>query len=260
MLDQKIIEWIEKEIEGTIRPDEKHKLHSYLKENPEASAYYKDQILMADLLDNVQEVEPPPNLRDRILDAVDMSRYAAKGKRMRFRSSSYGKMKLNPRLALAFGLGLIIGVLIPMFIKWGESQDYRLNRINFIGTVGVQGSGNFIELERTPIDEPGIEGYFSISQWEHMIACEIHLNSMEEVELLLRFSPPLVKFYGSKPHPETTSILENGNDYVKVQGVEEIRYLLFLQKKIETGTPIEITITQMGRELVNQSVLLESSH
>ena len=81
MNEEKFIDLINKEIDGIISAQEKKGLMEYLEKNPEAKQKYQDLVDSTKYLDKLDEVEPPEELKSRIMNSIDFNRYTAKKKK-----------------------------------------------------------------------------------------------------------------------------------------------------------------------------------
>src|SRR5512139_1487796 len=71
MIDQRMEELMWLEIEGEISGGDRETLHRYLESNGEARGYFDDIHRMAKLFEQTGEVNPPSELRGRILRALE---------------------------------------------------------------------------------------------------------------------------------------------------------------------------------------------
>jgi hypothetical protein len=260
MSSKQINNLIQKEIDGTITSEEKEKLNRHLAENPEAKKAYEVQTGISRLLDDVPPVDPPEDLKKRIMNVIDMNRYSEKASYREIKPRFSGRgATINPKMAFVFGLGLIVGFLIHMALKLDSVNRQWIDSKDFIGTVGRYERARFNIVERTPLDLPGMRGQITLSVLKNLIGCEVRLSSEEVSEIQVNFDSTRVNFYGFEPYRAAIAVLENGGNFIRIKTSENARYVLFFQRESEVATPIEITVFQMGRAVYRRKVDLTPS-
>jgi len=80
MIRNKYIDLIDKEIARDITPAERAELHTYIFQNYEAQKLYQDLFDTTVLLSKVENVEPPYNLKLRIMKSLHVNQYAPQPK------------------------------------------------------------------------------------------------------------------------------------------------------------------------------------
>ena len=106
MLTQYQIELIHREIDGANTPEESAALRSLIESDAEARSLYADLRHVIRLFDLAGETEPPPHLRQAILDALPQPAPAASRTESRWtspraivrRSSAWLKLARSPAL------------------------------------------------------------------------------------------------------------------------------------------------------------------
>lgn len=260
MSSKQINNLIQKEIDGTITPEEKERLNRRLAENPEVKKVYEVQTGISRLLDDVPPIDPPEDLKKRIMNVIDVNRYTVKASRPKITPQFSGRGAIiNPKMAFVFGLGLIVGFLIHMALKLDSVNRQWIDSRDFIGTVGRYERARFNIVERTPLDLPGMRGQLTLSVLKNLIGCEVRLASEEVSEIQVNFDSTSVNFYGFEPYRAAITVLENGGDFIRIKTSEDARYVLFFQRESEVMTLIEITVFQMGRALYRRKVVLSPS-
>lgn len=258
MIDDYSIELIHKEIDGSITPEEKERLRAYLAKNPEAQKMVQEQIHTAKLLNKIPVIKPPPSLKKHIMNSIDLNRYAVResGTALKFLFSSR-LSKINPKLAYSFVLGLVVGFLLVLAFLRDPTQKYRIDERDFIGTIGMHDREYFKRLDHDPIDLPSLKGDLILKRFKNIIAYEVNLSSIKEIELVLKFDPGLIRFHGFQPYNGTKIIVENGGDYIKTLNSEDVRYVLFFYRESSVTTQIDVTLHQKGDVKFHREIHLE---
>lgn len=261
MIDDCIIEFIQKEIDGSISPEEKERLSAYLAKNPEAQKMVQEQIHTAKLLKKIPVIKPPPSLKKRIMNSIDVNLYAVRESRKVLNFLFPSRLsKINPKLAYSFVLGLVMGILLVLAFLGDPAQKYRIDDRDFIGTIGMHEKEYFKRLDHDPIDLPHVKGDFILKRFKNYIAYEIHLNSMNEIELVLKFDPGFIRFCGFQPYNGTKIIVENGGNYIKTLNSKDVRYILFFHRESHESTRFELTLLRSGIVQYHRRLDLTSTH
>jgi len=260
MIDEKYIELINKEIDGIITSDEKARLHAYLERNFEAKNIYQEQIQTAKLLNRVPAIEPPPNLKKRIMNSIDLNRYTVK-ERKRVSESLFSNRssKWVPKLVFTFTFGLILGILLHMAFLRDPTQKYWMSSRDFVGTIGMHEKDYFKKLDQIPIDLPDVKGELILNQMRNHLGCEVNLSPIGEFELLVEFNPAHIQFHGFKPSSKSKIVLDNGEDYIRALHSEEVQYVLFFLREAPATTQIDVTLLQKGDAKFHRKIHLEST-
>ena len=110
MIEQKYIEWIHKELDGLNTPQESEKLKTFLSNHPEAQDYYHHLLKMNESLQQIGIIEPSPNVKKSILNAIDWKKYSVNDSKNPFLQFSAFK-QLNFKYATIFVFGLVLGMI-----------------------------------------------------------------------------------------------------------------------------------------------------
>jgi len=69
-IDEAYLRMMNEEIDGIISNGDAEKLASYVRSDPEAGRYYEELRAAVKAIDDTKDVEPPPELRERIFESV----------------------------------------------------------------------------------------------------------------------------------------------------------------------------------------------
>lgn len=187
MVETKYLELIHKDIDKTISQGEKKILEEYLEINFEARELHKELLRTEELLDQLPEREPSLNLKKRILNSIDYDRYSNKKKKTLF-SEYFGRIVSGSsrKIAISFGLVLIIGSIILFSIYLIPNLNSNLADQNIYGTMGLHKS-ELLELLR--IDKDKVSGDIQIYREANLYKFKININSIDHYNLLIEFDP-----------------------------------------------------------------------
>jgi hypothetical protein len=243
---------IEKKIDAELSPEEADRLQTIVESDPDARQLVKDQVSAAAFLDELSSVEPPPNLKKRILNSIDPNLYRvrdSKKRTLRLRPA----MRVRTRWVVAFAVGLLLGILVPLTLRLGQDPFSRISSTDFIGTIGLHESKHFTEIEKLPIRLPNMEGSMIFKTFGDVIGCEVHLDSRHECELSLEFGPENLAFYGFHPFGQTKIRVENG-DVIRTSSIDDVRYVLFVRRLNEQPARMQVVLRSEGSVVYSREV------
>ena len=110
MIDEKYIELMNKEIDGLNTPQESAELKSYLKDEPEAQKQFNNLLDVSKSLEQLEEIEPSPELKKSIINSINWKKYSTKEKKRRS-FLGFTQLKFNVKYAYVFTCGLILGII-----------------------------------------------------------------------------------------------------------------------------------------------------
>lgn len=110
MMDDKILELMNRELDGLNTPSASRELQDVLEKNAEARKLFDDLQRTSKALEGLQPAEPPPYLKTHIMNAV---RAVAEKPRESWVSKMAGQLWSRParRYAVVFASGLCVGIL-----------------------------------------------------------------------------------------------------------------------------------------------------
>jgi hypothetical protein len=259
MADDRYIELINKEISGTITPSERDDLHKYLRENPDAQRIYRELRETCNLLNEVSDVEPPANLRWRIMDSVDFGRYEAKRKRpvLEFMLRA-GQLSLRPRLAYVFALGVVVGLVVYSVLLTRPMGRYPTEIGNLYGTIGVAEDVRFTTLERIPVDSDHVKGWIELSRFANVLVFEVSLRNPGQFEIFLEHDSAQASLSALRPGDRAKSLLETAEGYLRISGSGDSEFHLSLIKKTAGAVPIDLKLLTSGELLMSHRFVVAS--
>jgi len=165
MIDEKFLELIHAEADGELPDEQRAELSRYLLANPEARAFREDLRNVCAALDRIEQVEPPPGLRESILEAVAaqapvmapiVPRQAGQAPRVLRYAAAFAGGLLVSAIAFQVGFesrdGLVIEELVGTMAGSGDGSttrrldSMRLDHAQITGEVGLYASGRTVML------------------------------------------------------------------------------------------------------------------
>lgn len=124
MMPSEYTELMNMEIDGTNTAADSQRLQEYLAECPEAADRFQELRQAVEVFDELPSLDPPANLRQRILDAVDAlsdpgstTQAVPSGTRSSWLYAFWRDLRHQPRYRLAFTTGFAISLLLAA-VAW----------------------------------------------------------------------------------------------------------------------------------------------
>jgi len=253
MIDQRMEELMWLEIEETISTGDRGTLHLYLESNGEARDYFKDIHRMALLFRRTGEVDPPAELRGRILRALEKAtppRVERPGFVERFGALFAARSVW--KLAAAGAVGVVIGVMGYHLIRNVSGVTQPIDITQFYGTINLDGAGR-----RGPvldIDLPGAKGTLSVRRDDTRVVSELAVTSAEEVEIVLEYGGSPIEFAGGKlsDHPSNQVAIEDHEVHVRNRGRGTYHIMFSLHE--DPASPVRVRVLSEGNVLFEKEV------
>jgi len=245
MRDEKIIELIQKSLDGIISKTENQKLQRILEKNPEMRSTFRNLQQVSGLLDKVPELDPPAGLQKRIMNSIDLSRYPMEKIKRAVAPSVRGlNVRVNPRLAIAFGVGVVATIVV--FLLTQDHRDVMPESTwkDYYGTIGINEKLGFKTRERLSVNEKAIRGSITYKQSDTLVGLEIDLYAKRDFFLQIEYEAQSIQWNGLKPLNALPFGVESGNNLVNIHHDSDLNVLLFFMRVKETHPPINLSLVQ----------------
>jgi hypothetical protein len=255
MIQQKLIELINKEIDGLNSKEESRKLNLHLAKHPEARKLHEDLVKTAHALKEVEEVEPPRHLRQHILNSLE--------KRQEATARSWGFLgkvlealrgRSLPRYALVFASGLVVGILLLAI--------FALPRDLGVGDTS-QLTGTMALVPELSVFQPADSIAFRLQEASGMIKtyygsdfviAEVRVQSAMSIKTEIRFRPETTTFSGFKRLQGEEGSLDIGQSAIALtQSGASRGFVTFLTHGGSQG-PLEVTVSGGGKTLYHSLI------
>lgn len=261
MLDQRIMELINADIDGVLGQQERRELQSVLDASPEAVTFRLELLELNNAFHNLPELDPPPTLARDILAQIELP-----ARRKLFDFVGF-LAELNPAAAgLAFAAGLLLTV---GFYEMGTRNVTQQDIVNMVGTmvagdqvkIPIEGDGAPDQGGRLVLDLEGLSGTVSLNVSENGQALEFDLDSSQviEIELGLEQAGLVVSGFAQDDRGDGTFIdtLELAGGTMRVVNQGKHHFVVFLRPTPGTdgqGKKINIGISRGGERVYENTL------
>lgn len=263
MVEEKFIDLIHQEIDAENSPDETVKLKAYLAQNTEARKLYDELVAAANMLREVNAVEPPRNLKKSILRSIQPDRYAVRAKKpalggiRNLVDMLFGAPSYQLKYAYAFAFGLMAGLFIyALMSSTSQQQQAMIDNSNLYGTMAwLDAAGNFTAADSMAVDLEVGRASILVKSSPRQVIAELRLNTTKEARIQLEFEETDLGFSGvsqassqagaafSSNERSLKFINRGNNQYViafanKTPAVSSLRFKLFVSDTLQYETTL----------------------
>lgn len=195
MLEERIIQMINADLDGELGQAEKEELDAILESSAEARSMRVELLKLTNLLDSVPEVTPPSGLSEQILDKLASSP----------RKSTFSLAGLFPSFQPATaGLAFAAGLLLT--VGYYELAPRHGSSVDTAGMVGAMVAGQqdrqAVQRDRLTIDQAGVSGTVSLQQSGGFLVLSFDLDSEQTTEIEVSLAEAGLSFGGIAHAPQ----------------------------------------------------------
>lgn len=242
VIDSKIVDLINADIDGEISATDKKTLGEALAENPAARAMHAELAGLVSSLDALPDLEPPPHLRHTILAAAPRPRQAAEKQRDR----SLRTLFLSP--ALGYAGTFAAGVILTWSLVSSDQAQHRAfdDMTGLVGTMTAEipaGSG----VQTVDINRPEVAGRVTLRSKGPLLVVDFDLVSGEAVDVVASYADQAVWFNGfaQLESPGAAVSAESGRITMQFEGKR--RFALFLNHGGDRDVEINLQFRSGGK-------------
>lgn len=189
MLEQRVIDWINAEIDGDLSPGDQASLQAVLDSSEEARTMRTELQRLAAQLDNAPRLDPPEGLAESVIDRL-ASRTPSTG----FSLANLFRPFQPAPVGLAFAAGLLAAVVFYELTPGGAAS---MDTSSMVGTmVAGQPVGKTVQLDELSIEQAGITGNISLQARGEIYVLNFDLDSGHTTEIEISLAEAGLGFGG----------------------------------------------------------------
>lgn len=189
MLSDRAKELINAAVDNELTAAEKEELDALLADSPEARELSRDLERLVKTLEETPAENPPPQLRQRILESVDLT-----GGRSRFNWRALWGRPQPAAWALTFAVGLLVAVA---FYELISAPSAPLDVSDLVGTMAADRSiDGTSRLDSFSLGLEAVQGEVSLNSVEDLLVLEFDLASPEAIEITVELENSGLAFSG----------------------------------------------------------------
>ncbi|MBU8932671.1 MAG: hypothetical protein KOO62_01565 [candidate division Zixibacteria bacterium] len=239
MIDDKIVELMNKVIDGSGSADDKEDLEKHLAENAEVRKYYDDLKATVCILDQVGAVEPPSNLKSNVMHSVRQHYQTNSREESSPRQTIVEIVRsvLNPRYGLSFAAGAAAALLVFSLWTGSSLEGMKMDPSHLAGTLMLDGiSEGLVALDRDAFDLDGVSGSIESRVTGKALLIDIKALAVRPNEIILEFDPEQYRFDGFRQHDNPESQIAVKSGLVTMNLVAQHQYTLIFEVLVDEPT------------------------
>lgn len=256
MIDDKYIELMHREIDGQCSERERAELEAYLKENPEANRHYEELMAVARMLGSVEELEPPPELRESIFSAV----FDRTGRREEKETSvsfvEALRLTFNRKFAYAFTAGLVVGICLFALLFRAVPSRVPGDLDHLYGTLATtERQAGLFTTDPIDFSLPEVSGSLHIQHTSDAVVVTVKVSSESRVQIVFEYKDDF-HFEGLRALDNRDYALRVTSNRAELTHVGSREYVAVLKGCLETQTTIGLKVLAEGSLLFEEAILL----
>lgn len=236
-MEQRTLELIHGEIDGTNSADDHRELLRVLESDPEARREHERATQLNEWLAAEPALEPPAELRAAVIARV-------------FPSPQAAHQRLRPRLRAWVGAAAMAATVAGVAFVLLQAPDIpELDPASLAGTIGqpsAEASAQVLHL-----DEPGVSGTITLQPHEHGFALDFDLDAAAPVRILASADQPGLMLAGYLPRDGGPASLAEDDGGISLLHRGKQHYVLVLSS---TAAILELEIRD-GERVLHQTQL-----
>jgi hypothetical protein len=244
-IEQKYIDLINADIDGEIGQKEKAELDAFLAQSAEGRAMHADLSELGQSLDALEQLPPPPFLRQRIMNSLPQQQ----------QQSGNFLQDLLAMPVLRYAASFVAGAFLAMSVVGSNtiSETVFDDMGSLVGTMTDPASLG-PAADSVDITSNEIAGTVSLRSAGSMLVLDFDLVSGGDVDIIADYTDKSIWFNGfAQLESSGTSVsAESGRVTLKMQGKR--RYAVFLQNNSDRQTRIDLKFLS-GNDLLHETTL-----
>jgi hypothetical protein len=252
-MDERILELMNGEIDGTNSHDESRELRERLERDPEARQHFEELKSVGLALSEAGELSPPAWVKREVMREIEAGRSAshapstAAGVMERVRRALGPSPRLRPAFAFAGGVAVglvlfaVLSATLPGMLPGDAGRIY--------GTIG----GRCYVEESVSFDVPGGSGQARVRYCAETVTVGLSLSTESEVVVVLSYDDE-VDYDGFKAFQPGDHALRVSGNRAELTHSGTRDYDLYFTDYTESHLPMRLRVMEEGRSVYESSV------
>jgi hypothetical protein len=245
-IEAKYLDLMQSEIDDVLSPDEERALDAYLAGNPAARDFRDELTGLCGQLSTVEQIEPPPYLRQQILQNIKPRKAprANTGQQLRgMLGTLFGVTTV--RYAACFAAGILLGFT---FISSDKISKHAFDDITgLVGTMTQpQPTTSLASVDHIQLTLNEIAGRVTLRRSGSMLVIDFDLAASDPVEIVAGFNDPDIWFNGFAQAERAGSVVSAETGQVTLRMNGQGRYAVYLYNAGRNGATVMLKFYSSG--------------
>lgn len=253
MIDDRSLELVHGSIDGENSAQEDAELRQRLESDAELRAIREQLLELHEALDRVEPVDPPPGLRQAILQAI---RPKERRRILRGLLPSW-PAPLVMRYGMAAGLGAVVATVAMQLAPTGGLKAPEVS--DLVGTMASHEAHRSDEDARILLNSKEISGSISGRRQDGLVVVDFDLAMQTPVEIVASFGGSGLRFNGFAQLDDAQATLESEGDRIIMTQDRDHRYAVFFSGPGDRAAAIDFRFLVDGRSVHEEALTLPAS-
>ena len=241
MLEKKVLDLLNQELDGTNSEKERVAVQNILQKRPKARKYFEDLQEISLIFQRTKNVPVPSHLKNRILNALPFPKPAAPIRLAPARSFlNELRTNLRYRYTYVFASGAVAGILL-----FAVFTSQPADSTNMIGTM-ASGQPAALAEANANIKLNEITGTITARRFDSKVVADLNLQVPQEVDVILNFDEQQLRFDSFHPVADAqgTLVILEGQVRLTVSGQHQ--YQMTFTGNQDSRPPITVKLFARG--------------
>jgi anti-sigma factor RsiW len=239
MIEARIEELIQLEIDGQNPPEASERLQAILQTDPAIRRRYEQMQQLTHDIEGVGLVAPPEGLREEIHRRIEGAKadWAP-------RPSRRPRRAFSAREIFAFATGLAAGIVIFAFLGRALLPGEDLDPLSISGSMVPNPHAAILPVtDRHSVHGNGVDAEVVVRSDSDFVVAEIDLRSPGQLELALEFDSSGLALVGCERPAASSGELLLGSDRLSVSDSQDGPYRFIFRKRVEdASSPLQLRL------------------
>lgn len=259
MIDDGIVELINKEVDGVALAEESARLRKAMNADPGVRKLFDEMRSLADVMTEISPVDPPKTLKPAIMRAIEglPQRKRATGFLAAFYSIQ-GAFRGKP--GLVFAGGLAAGFLL-FFLTTNLIAPRSVNDSELTGTLVLHGPApGFSRGELIDINTDAVKGAIETQFGSGLCLLRLHVEAPKGISVSILTDPSLVHLEAVRPSDDSGAQLSVREGELKFDGTKSGGIVILFAGKGKSLPPARLRLESSGEPVFDGIISLENSN
>jgi hypothetical protein len=260
MIDNDIVELINKEVDGVATAEETSRLKTVLSASPEARLLFDNMRSMTDAMAQMMPVDPPQTLKPAIMRAIGTRISKRKPAAVRLSLVHSFRTLVFGRPGLVFAGGFAAGFLL-FFLTTNLLVSRSVDDSELTGTLVLHGfAPGFSRGDLIDINNDAVKGAIETQFGSGLCLLRLHLDAPRGVSVSILTDPALVHLEAIRPSNDSGSQLSVREGEIVLGAAKEGDIVMLFATKGKNPSAAHMELVSSGKTVFTGVLPLEKAN
>ncbi len=256
MIDERILELINKDIDGVPLPAERTILEEYRSKSPELADVERELRAVARALDVVHPAEAPATLKSRVMRSIaPTARRESTARSILAPVIEFFRGTSGVRLAYAFSIGILAGITLFALYD-GVRHPGSVEPSDVTGTMIIGSSGGQVQPgPAVSITGDRVNGSITTQFTQQIAIVTVRITSPEAVRAEFTYNPAQLAVRAVQRGADSRTDLAVSGSTVEVRSAGVDGYTLYFDRKAQGQSPVRVALYSAGNLVFSKNIM-----